>query len=72
MKLSRGKAYPVSLVAVTRSVDAKAMAGTKSVAIALEDARLNSKLRLANVFEMHGEGATLHATGRGVDSVRAA
>jgi hypothetical protein len=32
------------------------LAETKSVTIALEDSRLNSKLRLANVFEVRGEG----------------
>jgi hypothetical protein len=58
-KLSRGKAYPVRLVAGLRSVDAQALAETKSVTIALEDSRLNSKLRLANVFEVRGEGTTL-------------
>ena len=58
-KLSRGKAYPVRLVAGSRSVDAQALAETKSLTIALEDSRLNSKLRLANVFEVRGEGTTL-------------
>ena len=58
-KLNRGKAYPVRLVAGSRSVDAQALAETKSVTIALEDQRLNSKLRLANVFEVRAEGATL-------------
>jgi hypothetical protein len=58
-KLNRGKAYPVRLVAGSRSVDAEALADTKSVTIALEDSRLNSKLRVASIFEVHGEGATL-------------
>ena len=58
-KLSRGKAYPVRLVAGSRSVDGQALAETKSVTIALEDQRLNSKLRVANVFEVRGEGSTL-------------
>jgi len=58
-KLNRGKAYSVHLVAGSRSVDAQALAETKSVTIALEDSRLNAKLRLANVFEVRGEGATL-------------
>src|SRR5262245_39970863 len=58
-KLNRGKAYPVRLVAASRSVDAQALAVTKSVTIALEDSRLNSNLRLARIFEVRGEGATL-------------
>src|SRR5215831_8307419 len=59
-ELNRGKAYPVRLVAGSRSVDAQALAETKSVTIAFEDPRLNSELRLANVLEVRGEGATLH------------
>src|SRR5215510_510326 len=58
-KLNRGKAYPVRLVAGSRSVDAQALAETKSVTIAFEDPRLNSELRRANVLEVRGEGATL-------------
>src|SRR5215475_6306806 len=58
-KLNRGKVYPVRLVAGSRSVDAQALAETKSVTIALEDGRLNSKLRSVSIFEVHGEGATL-------------
>src|SRR5499426_2333077 len=58
-KLNRGKAYPVRLVAGSRSVDAQALAETKSVTIAFEDPRLKSELRLANVLEVRGEGATL-------------
>ena len=58
-KLNRGKAYSVRLVAGSRSVDAQALAETKSVSIALEDSRLNSKLRSVSIFEVHGEGATL-------------
>ena len=58
-KLNRGKAYPVRLVAGSRSVDAQALAETKSVTIALEDSRLNSKLRVASSFEVRGEGTTL-------------
>src|SRR5262245_38084528 len=58
-KLSRGKAYPVRLIAGAHSVDAQALAEAKSVTIALEDARLNSRLRLANIFEVSREGATL-------------
>jgi hypothetical protein len=40
-------------------VDAQALAETKSVTIAFEDPRLKSELRLANVLEVRGEGATL-------------
>jgi hypothetical protein len=40
-------------------VDAQALAETKSITIAFEDPRLNSELRLANVLEVRGEGATL-------------
>jgi hypothetical protein len=58
-KLNRGKTYPVRLVAGSRSVDAQALAETKSVTIALEDSRLNSNLRVVNVFEVRGEGTTL-------------
>ena len=58
-KLDRGKAYSVRLFAGSRSVDAKALAETQSVTIALADARLNSKLRSASILEVHGEGATL-------------
>jgi hypothetical protein len=58
-KLDRGKAYSVRLFAGSRSVDAKALAETQSVTIALADARLNSKLRSASILEVRGEGATL-------------
>jgi hypothetical protein len=58
-KLNRGKAYSVRVVAGSRSVDAQALAETKSVTIALEDSRLNARLRVANAFEVRGEGATL-------------
>ena len=58
-KLDRGKAYPVRLIAGSRSVNAKALAETKSVSIALADPRLNSKLRSVNLLEVHGDGATL-------------
>ena len=58
-KLDRGKAYPVRLSAGSRSVDARALAETKSVAIALADTRLNSKLRSVRGLEVRGAGATL-------------
>ena len=59
-KLNKGKAYPVRLVAGSRSIDAQALAETKNVTIALEDPRLNSTLRVVNIFEVRGAGATLH------------
>jgi len=58
-RLDQGKIYPVRLVAGSRSVDARAFAETKSVTIAFEDQRFNSELRLTNVLEVRGEGATL-------------
>jgi len=58
-KLNKGKAYPVRLVAGSRSIDAQALAETKNVTIALEDPRLNSTLRVVNIFEVRGAGATL-------------
>jgi len=59
-KLERGKAYSVRLVAGSQSVEAKALAETKSVTIALADRPFNLKLRTANVLEVRGEGATIH------------
>jgi hypothetical protein len=58
-KLDRGKAYPVHLTAGSRSVDAKALADTKRVSIALTDSKLNSRLRSASNLQVHAEGATL-------------
>ena len=58
-KLNKGKAYPVRLVAGSRSIDAQALAETKNVTIALEDSRLNSTLRVVSIFEVRGAGATL-------------
>jgi len=58
-KLNKGKAYPVRLVAGSRSIDAQALAETKNVTIALEDPRLNSTLRVVSIFEVRGAGATL-------------
>ena len=40
-------------------MDAKALAETKSVTIALTDTRLNSNLRSVSSLEVRGEGATL-------------
>jgi hypothetical protein len=58
-KLDRGKAYSVRLSAGSQSVDAKALAETKGVTVALADRQFNGKLRSANVLEVRGEGATL-------------
>jgi hypothetical protein len=58
-KLERGKAYSVRLAAGSQSVEAKALAETKGVTIALPDRPFNEKLRTANVLEVRGEGATL-------------
>jgi hypothetical protein len=58
-KLERGKAYTVRLTAGSRSIDAKALAETKTVTIALADPPLNEKLRAVNVLDVKGEGATL-------------
>jgi hypothetical protein len=58
-KLDRGKAYSVRLSAGSQPVDAKALAETRSVTIALADSRLNSMLRSANVLEVRGKGDTL-------------
>jgi hypothetical protein len=68
-KLDRGNAYSVKLAAGSQSVDAKALAETKSVTIALADRRFNSKLRSATVLEVHGKGATLRVP---LDGSRAA
>jgi hypothetical protein len=58
-KLDRGKAYPVHLVAGSQSVEAKALAETRGVTLALVDRPFNGKLRSANVLDVRGEGATL-------------
>jgi hypothetical protein len=58
-KLERGKAYSVHLVAGAQSVEAKALAETKSVTVALADRPFNARLRSANVLQVRGEGATL-------------
>jgi hypothetical protein len=52
-RLERGKAYPVTLVAGSWSVDAKALAETKGVTIAL------TNMRTADVLQVRGEGTTL-------------
>ena len=63
-KLDRGKAYDVALVANSRSVQTKALAETKSVAIALPDRPLGERVRTANILEVKGEGDIEGAAGR--------
>ena len=58
-KLDRGKAYTVRLVAGSQSVEAKALAETRGVTVALADRPFNGKLRSATVLDVRGEGATL-------------
>jgi hypothetical protein len=58
-KLERGKAYMVRLVAGSRSIEARAMADSKAVTIALVDGAFNRRLRHASVLEVRGQGATL-------------
>jgi hypothetical protein len=58
-KLDRGKAYDVTLVAGARAVQVKALAESKSVTISLADRSLNERMRIADVLEVRGEGATL-------------
>jgi hypothetical protein len=58
-KLERGKAYDVALVVGSRSLQAKALAETKGVTIALADRALNDKMRAADTLEVKGEGATI-------------
>jgi len=58
-KLERGKVYSVRLTAGSQSVEAKALAESKSVTISLPDRPFNERLRTANVLEVRGEGATL-------------
>ena len=58
-KLDRGKAYSVRLVAGSQSVEAKALAETKSVTIALADRPFNLELRTGNLLEVRGESATI-------------
>ena len=63
-KLENGKAYTVRLVAGSRSVEAKALAESKAVTIALTDRTLNDRLRTADVLEVRGEGASLRVPPR--------
>ena len=57
--LERGKAYTVRLMAGSRSVEAKALAESKAVTIALGDRSFNERLSTVDVLEVRGEGATL-------------
>jgi len=58
-KLDRGKAYSVRLIAGSQSVEAKALAETRGVTVALADRSFNGKLRSATILEVRGDGATL-------------
>jgi hypothetical protein len=58
-KLERGKAYTVRLSAGSQSIEAKALAESKSVTIALADRSFNEKLRTSNTLGVRGEGTTL-------------
>jgi hypothetical protein len=58
-KLERGKAYTVRLGAGSQTVEARALAETKGVSIALPDRPFNEKLRTSNIFAIRGEGTTL-------------
>jgi glycosyltransferase involved in cell wall biosynthesis len=52
-------AYAVFLAAGSRSVDAKALAESKGVTMALADRPLNERIYSADILEVRGEGATL-------------
>ena len=54
-KLDRGKTYSVHLVTGSQTVEAKALAETKSVRIAITDRPFNAQLRAANVLWVRGE-----------------
>lgn len=58
-KLERGRAYSVLLLAGSQSAEAKAMAETKGVTVALADRPFNGSLRTANFMDIQGDGATL-------------
>src|SRR5258708_8985924 len=68
-KLERGRAYEVTLLAGSRSVQTKALAETKSVTIAVADRPLNERMRTANILEVKGEVSTLRVP---LDESRAA
>src|SRR5262249_16306927 len=58
-KLERVKVDSVRVVGGSESVEAKAVAESKSVTIALPERPFNERLRKASVLEVRGEGATL-------------
>jgi hypothetical protein len=58
-KLDRGRTYTIRLIAGSRSVDAKALAESKGVTVALVDRPFNESLRVANLLRVQGDGATL-------------
>ena len=58
-RLERGKAYPVTLIAGSRSIEVKAAAEPKGVSVPLTDRPLNERMRTANILEVVGEAATL-------------
>jgi len=58
-QLERGKTYSAVLLIGSRSYEAKALAEIKIVTIALADRSLNEALKIANYFDVQGEGATL-------------
>jgi hypothetical protein len=64
-KLERGKAYPVHLIAGSQSVEAKALAESKSVTVTLPDRPFNARLRSSSVLQVRGEGATLRVPLKG-------
>src|SRR4029077_17634475 len=59
-KLERGKAYTVRLAVGSHSVDAKALAETKSVTIAFAYSSFTERLRTPSMLDVRAEGATLH------------
>jgi len=58
-KLERGKTYNVKLSAGVGSIDGKAQAESKGVAIALLDRPFTARLRSADTLDVRGDGATL-------------
>jgi hypothetical protein len=58
-KLDSGRAYTVRLATGPRTFEAKALAEPKTVTIALTDRGVSEGLRMADVLEVKGEGATL-------------
>ena len=58
-KLERGKAYTVTLSAGSRAIDAKALAETQSVTIALAERSFNKSLATANFLNVKGESASI-------------